>query len=109
MSGEESMVLGHIQASNTEGEPASCYPMFPLRYEHFIGIWTKHIKAKTELHQTVLDRCLKSLTQKALIKVVKSVKVRIILPESFAVGTHLDPSTQPGKSTCWHTSIRASS
>lgn len=40
------------------------------------GIWTKHLKAKTELHQTVIDRCLKSLTQKQLIKAVKSVKVR---------------------------------
>jgi DNA-directed RNA polymerase III subunit RPC6 len=39
------------------------------------GIWTKHLKAKTELHQTVIDRTLKSLLQKNLIKVVKSVKV----------------------------------
>ncbi|KAI6003441.1 RNA polymerase Rpc34 subunit-domain-containing protein [Pisolithus orientalis] len=30
------------------------------------GIWTKHLKAKTELHQTVIDRCLKSLVQKQL-------------------------------------------
>lgn len=41
----------------------------------FKGIWTKHLKAKTELHQTVIDRCLKSLLQKQLVKVVKSVKV----------------------------------
>lgn len=40
------------------------------------GIWTKHLKAKTELHQTVIDRCIKSLMQKQLIKAVKSVKVR---------------------------------
>jgi hypothetical protein len=39
------------------------------------GIWTKHLKAKTELHQTVIDRCLKSLVQKQLIKAVKNVKV----------------------------------
>ncbi|KZP08873.1 hypothetical protein FIBSPDRAFT_874126 [Athelia psychrophila] len=56
MTGEESMVLSHIQASGTE------------------GIWTKHLKGKTELHQTVIDRCLKSLTQKLLIKPVKSHK-----------------------------------
>ncbi|KZV75623.1 hypothetical protein PENSPDRAFT_748285 [Peniophora sp. CONT] len=53
---EENMVLNYIQASSTQ------------------GIWTKHIKSKTELHQTVVDRCLKSLTQKQLVKVVKSVK-----------------------------------
>lgn len=41
------------------------------------GIWTKHLKGKTELHQTVINRCLKSLEQKGLIKAVKSVKVRI--------------------------------
>ena len=41
------------------------------------GIWTKHIKVKTELHQTVIDRCLKSLTQKKLVKCISgSVQVR---------------------------------
>jgi len=43
------------------------------------GIWTKHLKAKTELHQTVIDRCLKSLVQKQLIKSVKGVKVFFVL------------------------------
>ena len=47
------------------------------------GIWTKHIKAKTELHQTVIDRCLKSLTQKQLVKALKgTVQVR----DSFCCG-----------------------
>ena len=40
-----------------------------------VGIWTKHLKGKTDLHQTVIDRCIKTLTQKQLIKAVKSVKV----------------------------------
>ncbi len=40
------------------------------------GIWTKHLKAKTNLHQTIIDRCLKTLTQKKLIKRVPSVQVR---------------------------------
>ncbi len=51
------------------------------RLAHFIenyrwdpGIWTKHLKAKTSLHQTVIDRCLKTLTQKRLIKRVQSVQ-----------------------------------
>lgn len=38
------------------------------------GIWTKHLKAKTNLHQTVIDRCLKTLGQKKLIKRVPSVQ-----------------------------------
>ncbi|KAL4402885.1 34-kDa subunit of RNA polymerase III (C) [Malassezia pachydermatis] len=38
------------------------------------GIWTKLIKARTNLHQTVMTRCLRLLEQKQLVKVVKSVK-----------------------------------
>ncbi|KAL6304308.1 RNA polymerase Rpc34 subunit-domain-containing protein [Sparassis latifolia] len=39
-----------------------------------LGLWTKHIKAKTNLHQIAIDRCLKSLLQKHLIKRVPSVQ-----------------------------------
>lgn len=35
----------------------------------------KHLKTKTELHQNVIDKCLKSLLQKQLIKAIKNVKV----------------------------------
>ncbi|KAK7060311.1 34-kDa subunit of RNA polymerase III (C) [Paramarasmius palmivorus] len=56
LTGEEDLVLGHIRASHNE------------------GIWTKHLKAKTNLHQTVIDRCLKTLQQKQLIKKVQSVQ-----------------------------------
>lgn len=43
-----------------------------------VGIWTKHVKVKTELHQTIIDRCLKSLTQKKLVKCISgSVQVRL--------------------------------
>ncbi|KAF5370019.1 hypothetical protein D9758_001262 [Tetrapyrgos nigripes] len=56
LTGEENLVLGHIKASENE------------------GIWVKHLKAKTNLHQNVIDRCLKTLTQKKLIKRVPSVQ-----------------------------------
>jgi hypothetical protein len=75
------MVLGHIQAAANEGQhvstTASSYPCTSLCSPIILnsGIWTKHIKAKTELHQTIIDRCLKSLVQKQLVKAVKSVKV----------------------------------
>ena len=39
-----------------------------------LGIWTKHLKSKTSLHQTIIDRYIKTLTQKRLIKRVQSVQ-----------------------------------
>ncbi|KAI0249789.1 RNA polymerase Rpc34 subunit-domain-containing protein [Lactifluus subvellereus] len=73
LSGEETMVLGHIQAAAAQ------------------GIWTKHLKAKTELHQTVIDRCLKSLVQKQLIKSVKGVKYPT---RKIYMMAHLEPSVE---------------
>lgn len=49
-------MLNHIKASKNE------------------GIWTKHLKAKTNLAQALIDKCLKTLTQKKLIKRVASVQ-----------------------------------
>ena len=74
MSGEENMVLSHIQASGNEGERFKDMGHHPSLIR-IPGIWTKHLKGKTELHQTVIDRCLKSLMQKQLIKSIKAVKV----------------------------------
>ncbi|OLL23528.1 putative DNA-directed RNA polymerase III subunit rpc6 [Neolecta irregularis DAH-3] len=56
LEGDEQIVYGIIKAAGTE------------------GIWTKIIKAKSNLHQTVMTRCLKSLESNQLIKAVKSVK-----------------------------------
>ncbi|RPD63997.1 hypothetical protein L227DRAFT_521286 [Lentinus tigrinus ALCF2SS1-6] len=56
LSQEEGLVLDHIRAAGNE------------------GIWTKHIKVKTQLHQAVVDKCLKSLTQKQLIRTVTDVR-----------------------------------
>lgn len=72
------MVLGHIQVAANEGNNVSSVNNISCRLTPRLlisGIWTKHLKTKTELHQTVIDRCLKSLVQKQLIKVVKNVKV----------------------------------
>lgn len=51
--------------------------------DSYAGIWTKHLKAKTELHQTVITRCIKSLEQKGLIKAVDSVEVGVHLVPEF--------------------------
>ncbi|KAK9460875.1 RNA polymerase Rpc34 [Lipomyces oligophaga] len=56
MSKDEAMVYSYIEASGTE------------------GIWTKTIKARTNLHQSVVQRCLKVLESKRFIKNIKSVK-----------------------------------
>jgi DNA-directed RNA polymerase III subunit RPC6 len=79
MSGEESMVLSHIQAAGNQGTSNQHCGVGGC-VELGIGLWTKHLKAKTELHQTVIDRCLKSLLQKQLIKPHKDVRVRINTP-----------------------------
>ncbi|ETW77264.1 hypothetical protein HETIRDRAFT_429562 [Heterobasidion irregulare TC 32-1] len=74
MSGEESMVLSHIQSAENQ------------------GIWTKHLKVKTELHQTVLDRCLKQLVQKGIIKAVKGM-VKYPTRKIYMMA-HLEPSVE---------------
>ncbi|KTW26784.1 hypothetical protein T552_02785 [Pneumocystis carinii B80] len=56
MDGDEAMVFNYIKDANND------------------GIWSRTIKIKTNLHTTVLNRALKSLESKQLIKAVKSVK-----------------------------------
>ncbi|KZT60041.1 RNA polymerase Rpc34, partial [Calocera cornea HHB12733] len=56
MAGDEAIVYQHISLVGNE------------------GIWTKTLKAKTNLHMTVMNRCLKALEQRQLVKAVKNVK-----------------------------------
>ncbi|KAF9975987.1 34-kDa subunit of RNA polymerase III (C) [Actinomortierella ambigua] len=56
LEGDEQLIYQHIKASGNE------------------GIWTKHLKSKTNLHQNIIMRCLKTLEQKSLVKSIKSVK-----------------------------------
>ena len=98
-------MLGHIKAAGDEGMSSAPSPHPPCSVT--TGIWTKHLKGKTDLHQTVIDRCIKTLTQKQLIKAVKSVKVfvEILSLRSPSADATVPPSTQPAKSTCFPTSI----
>jgi len=66
--------LSHIKSSGNEGRPLPALLQGAPSNFTLPGIWTKHLKAKTSLHQTVIDRCLKTLTQKRLIKRVQSVQ-----------------------------------
>lgn len=56
MSADEEMVYSYVEAAGRE------------------GIWTKTIRAKTNLHQQVVARCLKNLESQRHIKAIKSVK-----------------------------------
>jgi DNA-directed RNA polymerase III subunit RPC6 len=56
MTADEGLVYSHIEGAGNE------------------GIWTKTLKSRTNLHQTVLNHCLKILEQKQLVKTIKSVK-----------------------------------
>lgn len=39
------------------------------------GIWTKDLKTRSNLHQTVITKVLRTLESRKIIKAVKSVKV----------------------------------
>ncbi|CEP61748.1 DNA-directed RNA polymerase III subunit C34 LALA0_S03e10066g [Lachancea lanzarotensis] len=56
MTADEALVYSYIEASGRE------------------GIWTKTIKARTNLHTHVVLKCLKSLESQRYVKSVKSVK-----------------------------------
>ncbi|MCJ1376352.1 34-kDa subunit of RNA polymerase III (C) [Loxospora ochrophaea] len=56
LSPEEALVYSYIESSARE------------------GIWTRTIRMRTNLHQTVMTRCLKTLESKNYIKSVKNVK-----------------------------------
>ncbi|KAH8153784.1 uncharacterized protein LAJ45_01551 [Morchella importuna] len=56
MSGDEEILYGYIQEAARE------------------GIWTKTLKAKTNMHTTTMNKALKGLEGKRFVKAIKSVK-----------------------------------
>jgi len=72
------MVLARIEEAGNEGAqfwvsssgPKSTHPST-------VGIWTKTIQRKTELPQTVVNKCIKTLESQGIIKNIKAVKVRV--------------------------------
>ena len=73
MSNEEALVYSYIEASGRE------------------GIWSKTIKARTNLHQHVVLKCLKSLESQRYVKSVKSVKYPT---RKMYMLYHLQPSVE---------------
>ncbi|KAI5785945.1 RNA polymerase Rpc34 [Geopyxis carbonaria] len=56
MNPDEEMLYGYIQEAARE------------------GIWSKTLKAKSNMHTTTMTKCLKTLEQKRYVKVIQSVK-----------------------------------
>ncbi|KAF9653354.1 hypothetical protein BDM02DRAFT_3125777 [Thelephora ganbajun] len=57
LDGEESLVLGHIKATGNE------------------GIWTKHLKGKTDLHQTIIDSLPEYQNAQNVLQFLKQTKI----------------------------------
>lgn len=68
MTGEERVIYQYIRASGNE------------------GLWTKLIKQKTGLHALVVQRCLKQLEHRGLIKSVKSIQVLFLIALTTDLG-----------------------
>ena len=58
LEGDEKLVYQHVKASDNQ------------------GIWVKDVIRNTNLHQQVINKIIKSLENKNILKSVKSVKVR---------------------------------
>ncbi|MCJ1281138.1 34-kDa subunit of RNA polymerase III (C) [Xylographa opegraphella] len=68
---EEALVYSYVESSGRE------------------GIWTRTIRSRTNLHQTTMNRCLKILESKILIKPIKSAKFP---KRKIYILAHLQPS-----------------
>ena len=71
------MVLARIEEAGNEGVQFLGVSLNSnSTHPKTIGIWTKTIQRKTELPQTVVNKCIKTLESQAIIKNIKAVKVR---------------------------------
>ena len=68
---EEALVYSYIDSSGRE------------------GIWTRTIRSRTNLHQVVMNRCLRTLESKILIKSIQSAKFP---KRKIYILAHLQPS-----------------
>jgi hypothetical protein len=75
MDPHEKLCLDHIKMQGNQGQSSLSRLGSHSRSERQLGMWTRRLKTSTGLHQNVINRCLKVLEQRKLIKQVKSVKV----------------------------------
>lgn len=64
--------LDCIRAANNSDEGNLLLDL--IRQAGNMGIWSRTLKTKSGLHQTVIDKCLKALEGQRAIKAVKSIK-----------------------------------
>jgi hypothetical protein len=78
------MVLARIEEAGNEGVQFQV-PRQVTRalIRVLLGIWTKTIQRKTELPQTVVNKCIKTLESQGIIKNIKAVKVRLSSPSNY--------------------------
>ena len=81
LNGDEMMVYSHVESSGTN------------------GAWTKHLKNKTGLVQTVINKVIKTLEGKGLIRSVKNIKNPT---QKSYILSHLDPG-EDVRGGAWHT------
>lgn len=81
LNGDELMVYSHVESSGTN------------------GVWTKNLKIKTGLVQTVINKVIKTLEGKTLIKSVKNIKNPT---QKSYILSHLDPG-EDVRGGPWHT------
>lgn len=81
LNGEEEMVYSHVENAGTH------------------GVWTKNLKIKTGLVQTSINKVIKSLEGKVLIKSVKNIKNPT---QKSYILAHLDPG-EDVRGGPWHT------
>lgn len=67
MTAEEYLVYQHIEESGNQGEDV-------LSRSNLVGIWIKVLKTRSGLHESTVDKCIKSMVLKNLIKQISSVK-----------------------------------
>jgi hypothetical protein len=62
-----------------ENPPAWMLKFLLYHYRGCIGIWTAHLRKKTNLQQLQVNKALKNLESKSLVKPVKTVAVKSFL------------------------------
>ncbi len=63
--------------------------------DHCTGIWQNEIKKQTNLAQVLLQRCIKSLVNRGIIKQVDDVKVSARMRGDGSSGLTLAPNSTP--------------
>lgn len=82
MQPEERQVYQVIEKEGNMGTSIDKFNLWFAEPHECAGIWTRDLRFKSGLQQMQLNRALKSLESKNLIKAVKSIAVRLMQYDS---------------------------